>query len=530
LAGVAQPRLGADWAGLAAAAVAACFDSQLDAAGVVAAALKVAEENNRNVWEELRFHLSPYHGAPAFDQAGLRQDLLNWFFNYGKPGAGKDLNRFANNPLRFVLPVIRAFDGDARKALAVLLWPPHHQNQWFCYTSIMHGVTATLAGAMLGARHGRQAFPAEWRKWAEPIAASWFPMTDVVEQTRARERDIIEIHETMAQRRQNGMSQLEDKIYGCLLASSIGNAMGSPPEWEWYEVIDEKWPGGVKTILDPRCLENEDDNQLAMLLVETYIERAGRPVLGWHFANTWKRCPNGYNSNHLLQAGWEPRYTGMWEGVTGSTVMCMEPVGLYRLGDPEGACIDATAVSYMYQRGLDVTAAAILAAATANALRPDATVDSVLATALKCAPTTPFRTFDEIGFESCRHYLEACLDVAAKYDDVFAVRKELYEKCLMWSPIDPLEVIGLSLAMFKVARGDVRQAAIGGTNIGRDADTIAGRCTMLAGALNGAGAVPAEWIGMFSATGLERIRHHAGAMVELMMGHKLKVLKARQVI
>jgi len=72
--------------------------------------------------------------------------------------------------------------------------------------------------------------------------------------------------------------------------------------------------------------------------------------------------------------------------------------------------------------------------------------------------------------------------------------------------IDPLELWGLALAMFKIADGDVRQAAIGGTNIGRDSDTIAGRAAMLSGTLRGASAVPAEWVKMFSRASLKRIQ------------------------
>jgi ADP-ribosylglycohydrolase len=71
--------------------------------------------------------------------------------------------------------------------------------------------------------------------------------------------------------------------------------------------------------------------------------------------------------------------------------------------------------------------------------------------------------------------------------------------------IDPLELWGLALAMFKIARGDVRQASIGGTNIGRDSDTIAGRAAMLASALNGTAGVLKEWIAMFSKFSMQRI-------------------------
>jgi hypothetical protein len=69
-------------------------------------------------------------------------------------------------------------------------------------------------------------------------------------------------------------------------------------------------------------------------------------------------------------AGWDPRITGHWSVVTGSTVMCLEPVGLFNIGDPECAFIDAMAVAFMYQRGLDMWAAASMAATVAEALRP----------------------------------------------------------------------------------------------------------------------------------------------------------------
>jgi ADP-ribosylglycohydrolase len=93
-----------------------------------------------------------------------------------------------------------------------------------------------------------------------------------------------------------------------------------------------------------------------------------------------------------------------------------------------------------------------------------------------------------------------------------------------------LEIVGLPLAILKVANGDVRQAAIGGTNIGRDADTNAGRAAMLAGALRGAGNVPREWIRMFKPAVLERIKHHAKAMARHIAGPKLASLRRRQVV
>jgi len=206
----------------------------------------------------------------------------------------------------------------------------------------------------------------------------------------------------------------------------------------------------------------------------------------------------------------------------------MEPVGVYHFADPEFAAIDGKAISYMYQRGLDLVAATILAATVSQAMRPNATVDSVCEAALAAAPREPMVTFDRRPFKSAYEYLRKCLDIADKYTDVLKARPELYRKCLLYHMIDPLELWGFSLAMFKIARGDVRQAAIGGTNIGRDSDTISGRAAMLSGTLRGARSVPKEWIALFKPEVLNRIRRNAARFAELVGEKRIARLHTRQ--
>ena len=266
------------------------------------------------------------------------------------------------------------------------------------------------------------------------------------------------------------------------------------------------------------------------------MAREGLPVMARHFGETWRERLNRDHfyalcmghAYDLIREGWDPRITGHWSVVTGSTVMCMEPVGIYHMNDPEYAAIDATAISYMYQRGTDNLAATMLAATVAEAFRPEATVESVLQAAIRAAGATPLRTFDERPFKTAGDYLRFTLEVADKYDDVLAARSELYEKCLFYHMIDPLELWALSLAMFKIARGDVRQAAIGGTNIGRDSDTIAGRAAMLSGALKGAAGVPAEWTALFKPEVLARIKNNADRLAELAGVKRLARMKKRQ--
>jgi ADP-ribosylglycohydrolase len=533
LASVCQPRLGADWAGLSAAAVAAALDADGCPESVVRTVLDLGRDNAAESFRELNEAVEAtrdwFADDPVMDgcvERWLRED----------PFAGNDRTPLMPGPLRLVLPLLReSLTADPRLFFGLMLWSLRQQ-RW--------GTGPVVGGAILGALHGAQVFPDAWRDWAEPIARAWHPLFPVVEERRVREREIIAVHETLLEQTQNDRSLLEDKVYGCLLASSIGNAMGSPVEGWAYTDVDAKYPDGITTILDPGKLETEDDNQQMMLLLQTYLDRGGRPVMARHLAQTWcERSEQGnfwpYNDRHslsLIRQGWDPRITGHWNPM-GTSVMCIEPVGLFNLADPAYAVVDASAVAYMHVRGLEIAATSILAAAVAEAMRPDATPASVWDAALAVAagdwPTSvpgQLRTLNGRCHETCHDYLAECRTVAEQHDDVFAVREELYAKCLMfnWWQSAHLEIVGLPLAIVSVAGGDVRQSAIGGTNIGRDADTNAGRAAMLAGALSGAGNVPAEWVAMFKSTVLERIQRSAQSMAALIAGEKLNRLRHRQ--
>ncbi|MCL2701342.1 MAG: ADP-ribosylglycohydrolase family protein [Phycisphaerae bacterium] len=529
LASVAQPRVGADWAATCAALVAAAFaaNTPQELYAPVQAILReeakpLALEYNRLLWglpirDEAAF-ITQYQQTAAVTPTEATQQWLD------------------ANPARAALPALYNFHDQPRKLMAAIINTRHHGMPGEGGWTGAHCVAAMTAGAAAGAMHGPKIFPAEWLAWARAIVKPMLAIVPIVQARVAEERDILRSVQTLAAPRKNGESKLHDKIKGALLAGAIGNAMGSPVEGSmWYD-IDKRFPNHVLTVLDPSKLESEDDNQMAMLLVETYIERQGAPVMARHFGQTWRRRLNRDhffplcmgNSYDLIMAGQDPRITGHWNIVTGSTVMCLEPAGMYNVADPAWAAQDAVAISYMYQRGLDVVAAGMLAATTAAALRHDATVDGVLQAALDAAPTTPLKTFDRRKFKSARHYIETCLKVADKYDDVLAARAELYDKCLLYHAIDPLELWGLALAMFKIADGDVRQAAIGGTNIGRDSDTIAGRGAMLAGALRGGANVPREWVAMFSPASMARIDANAAALTDLVANKKPAAMRRRQ--
>jgi ADP-ribosylglycohydrolase len=533
LASVSQPREGADWAALCAAGIAAAFDPAASEETIIETVLKISHRHCKDVFYQINHLLRMPMRRGQVDEAAFAE---LWMAGGGRGDGHNDTNWIAHNPMMYVLPLFRVYGGNAVRFMALMTAATPFS--WYDAGTGGHPVPAIVGGAMIGAMHGPQAFPAEWLAWAELIVAPWLAIEQIVSRRLAAEQAIIADTEKLRAAPSGEISRLEDKVYGCLLAGAIGNAMGSVVEGKHYWEIDEQHPGGIQTVLDPARLEGEDDNQMAMLLVETYMARDGLPVMARHFGETWRERLNRDHfyalcmghAYDLIREGWDPRITGHWSVVTGSTVMCMEPVGIYHTCDPDYASIDAMAISYMYQRGADNLAATMLAATVAEAFRSDATVASVLEAALIAAGDTPLRSFDARLFKTAGEYIRFVLDVADKYDDVLAARPELYAKCLFYHMIDPLELWALSLAMFKIAQGDVRQAAIGGTNIGRDSDTIAGRAAMLSGALKGSAGVPREWMALFKPESLARIRANAGRLAELAGVKRLARMKKRQAV
>jgi len=119
-------------------------------------------------------------------------------------------------------------------------------------------------------------------------------------------------------------------------------------------------------------------------------------------------------------------------------------------------------------------------------MNPDATVDGVLDTALRYAPSDG------------KYRLEVALELAQKSQDPFELREKfdtIYSgKGIRYSFSWGEEVVPKGLAIFYVTRGDLRSAIIGGVNFGRDTDCCAAIASGIAGAFSGVSGIPSEWI------------------------------------
>lgn len=326
-------------------------------------------------------------------------------------------------------------------------------------------------------------------------------------------------------------SNLFNKVYGCLVGQAIGDQLGRPAEGWHYRDIDEKkgrltdpWKTTDQTKGgDPNFEVGTDDTALALILCHTYIEKQGRITVE-DYARRWLKEmePTKFffcmrNTYELLKMGYSPRVTGAFNIVTGSGLMAIAPVGIYNACDPESAYVDALDISSMYQRDLDMVIPGVIAAAIAEAFNPDATVDSVVETAIRITPDKHFITFDNRKFNNLKDTLVKAVEIGSKYNDVLSVREALYAEMLQYGAIDPQEVFALTFGIFKASGGATEKAIIGGANIGRDADTIASLNGQLCGALNGIDSIPERWLkGLRKCSNFENFFKTVKGMAELL--------------
>jgi ADP-ribosylglycohydrolase len=318
-------------------------------------------------------------------------------------------------------------------------------------------------------------------------------------------------------------------IYGAVAGAWIGNAIGEPPEgWTWQEiekkygfldrmVASEKQHGSDQHIpqrYGPEWLIRSYDRQVGWSedgmerykllatavirkggritvedLAQEWVERIDRNKIGYHIG------PQDKIIYDLLKAGIPPydagRYTP-WPGSIGTAKMAAV-LGIVNAGRPDNAARDALDVTRIKDAqggpndfGLETAAA--VAAATAEAFRPSATVNSIIQIALAQLPDVP----------GARPEVQRFLDLAQNardYKDLRVIYADAYRpRGIRFEISAAIEVLAGGLASFRLADGRPREAVINAINIGRDTDCKAYVAGSLAGAMRGIDAWPAEWV------------------------------------
>lgn len=296
------------------------------------------------------------------------------------------------------------------------------------------------------------------------------------------------------------VSQLYDKVLGCLLAAEIGDAMGAPAENKTYQEIIAQF-GEITDFSG----SGTDDSALKHILCDAIERTSGYPSAdAWAEAwmNKREMFRGGLFWTPVMNTFWKvsaegisPREAGLGNMVSSSSAMCISPMGIINACNPRQAALETYELAGLIHHNFARDGACSMAAAAAEAFSPGATVASILEAAVEYLPP---RSADVM-----RSFIEKTLALAYETGEYTAFR-ERYSAGYILPGIampDARETVPVTLALLYLAKGDPKQTIIYGANFGRDADTIASMAGALAGALHGASALPAEWVEKIRAGG-----------------------------
>lgn len=332
------------------------------------------------------------------------------------------------------------------------------------------------------------------------------------------------------------MTVLLDKSTGCLVGAAVGDALGGATETALPEEIRARYGGWVTGIVPPfhadwataRPLAPyhkgdghiTDDTLMTHALVRAYaakrdhldaydvvdlllpdlmervvyipdLEREGVTVHRLAAAERW--LVTRLHHGHV-----DPREAGTGNVVNCGAAMYMAPVGVVNAGDPAAAYAEAVAVAGAHQHSYGREAAGVFAAGVAAAMAPAGTVDDVLSACLELARDGTRAAIAAVvkaaqGHADWREALGPLRAAVAPYDTVGEDYRNPGLGARRPSRLHSIEELPVALGLLAVTGGDFREAVLGAVNYGRDADSTATMAGAIAGALGGAGVVPADW-------------------------------------
>ncbi|HEX2133561.1 MAG TPA: ADP-ribosylglycohydrolase family protein [Actinophytocola sp.] len=333
------------------------------------------------------------------------------------------------------------------------------------------------------------------------------------------------------------MDLLEDKATGALAGAAVADALGGAAEGNTPEAIRERYDGFIEGIVPP-FLDDwrharpiapyhkgdghvTDDTLMTTALVRVYDtvrdhldahavaehlvpllmgERRWIPELETEtillhrlfLAEKWLVARLHYGHT-------DPRSAGVGNIVNCGAAMYAAPIGIANAGSPDGAYAEAIDVAGAHQSSYGREAAGVYAACVAEAMRPGASVSSVVEVALRLAKDGTRDAIDAVvtaastlgDWRSSLGELRAAVE---PFDTVGPHYREPAADARIPSRTKSIEELPVALGMLVVAEGDYRETVLGAVNYGRDSDSIAVMGGSVAGALGGRVVVPDAWV------------------------------------
>lgn len=354
------------------------------------------------------------------------------------------------------------------------------------------------------------------------------------------------------------------KVSGCLYGGAVGDALGAPAEGHFPEEIRDRY-GWITDFVEPWKGPSEigkgdgrftDDTHMVMVLSRIYVE-AGDSLDVFRFAREIvpliadePRWISEYGKEMLLvdrlayaerwllmrlrNANADPRLGGIGNKVNCGAAMYAAPVGIVNACDPTAAYREAIEVFAAHQTSYGLEAAGVMAACVAEAFKPDATVESVVTTALHVANEGTRTAIEKVAeragdFSDWRHAIQPLRDAMRPHDGAAErMSRDRGNGTDDWQPsrLRSIEELPIALGLLIVTGGDFEGSICASANYGRDCDSIAGMSGAISGTLHGSDAIRPQWIEQINAANGTDLLPIAERLTELVMMQQRRQLEA----
>lgn len=319
------------------------------------------------------------------------------------------------------------------------------------------------------------------------------------------------------------MNRLLDRIYGCLIGSAIGDAMGGPVEGLHYTEISKRY-GRVETLLPYTEVKPSyhgpfstqpgsytDDTRLSIILAEAAVHAGGLPkkgdiahALAAYYFQAETELEQGFIEEYYLKGVYGEEKEAFGGRPTNGGIMGIASLGALFPGAAEEAFAHVFQNLFL-STGTARTASALAAAMIGAAMDPENDWKEVLSVALSAAETYK-RSVETGGWRGSSLYpdvavkseqlVRQAIALGTSAEDVRSFYANLYKAVVQPYFADGSESLAIAAAMFSAGRGDFAETVIGCVNFGRDNDSSAAVGGAIAGAFCGASRISPDWIAL----------------------------------
>ncbi len=329
------------------------------------------------------------------------------------------------------------------------------------------------------------------------------------------------------------MTDLHDKIYGCLMGVAAGDAMGMPSSMMDPEMIRKTFYGGVQEFIPAppghiihdgmKAGEITDDTQQTLLIADSLIEKGcvdpsdiARRLIEWAEAmgafDSVMLGPSTLRSLYAIRAGRSIQESGA-VGDTNGAAMKISPVGIYGMGNLQHT-VDAVALACLptHNTNIAIAGSAAVAMAIGTAIRGESRVDQIIDRALQAAKMGMHRGNIWFG-ASIIERTKLALSIIANSRNRDLAMKKLYQ--VLGAGVGITETVPICLSIVKMADGNPVDAIRIAANLGGDCDTTASIVGAICGAIGGIQSFPKQWIEKIEEVNHLNLGQYAARLQEL---------------